>query len=441
MTHTTLTAAAGACLLASIAGEAVARDWYVCAATGKGKTGTIDKPAKDLGNIITKLEAGDRVFIAEGEYLGRGSSGHDEIKVPVEIYGGWSQDFTARDPWGAHKTVLSGDNMSKNWKGMYRLKIDARKWFDDEPARIVVDGVIIDNAPRNRYKTDDQVKIVRTANPKTGQNPTPGTGGIYVVSPKQGEVVVRNCVVTNTAPTEGAFSLWGHQNSTITCENNLATNNTGNGFSLHSIWHSTDGLPQFTFNNNSSLFNEKPGPGDSDGGSALKLEADSVVVANANVFAFNDRFGVDNGRQARGVVLNNNIFAACTEGEYLEFDIAMSLDVIEDEPEHLDEAEGNEIVGVAPPVSENWARKYFSRVVVDRNAAEADVKVEDTAENQLRSMLGLPLQGTSLGEYSEVWLPRMTVADAIASGAEQFLGSRGCRNPGTSSRPALPRME
>ena len=199
-----------------------ARDWYVSAARGKGKKGTQEKPAKDLGNIISRLEDGDRVFIAEGVYLGRGKNGHDKVIVPIEVYGGWSDDFKTRDPWGAHKTILSGVNKSKNWDGGYRLSIDLSKWRKREEHKIVVDGIIVDNAARNRYGGEAQGKIIRTANPKTGDNPSPESGGIGVTAGKLGDIVVRNCVVINTAPTGGAFSIWGNQDSEVTIENFLA---------------------------------------------------------------------------------------------------------------------------------------------------------------------------------------------------------------------------
>ncbi|MEM7167321.1 MAG: hypothetical protein AAF581_17805, partial [Planctomycetota bacterium] len=200
------------------------RDWYVCVANGKGKKGTKEKPAKDLGNIASKLQDGDRVFIAEGIYLGRGKSGQTQITVPVEISAGWDPTFTKRDPWGAHKTILSGLNTSKNWEGGYRLSIDLSKWRKHGAHRVVVDGVIVDNAARNRYKDKTESMIVRMANPKTGQFPTPESGGISVAVWKLGNIEVRNCVVLNTAPTGGAFSIWGHQKSQCIVENNLACN-------------------------------------------------------------------------------------------------------------------------------------------------------------------------------------------------------------------------
>ncbi|MEM7384628.1 MAG: hypothetical protein AAF514_06750 [Verrucomicrobiota bacterium] len=56
-----------------------ARDYYVSAAKGKGKKATKEKPAKDMGNIISRLVPGDRVHIAGGTYLGRGANGSDII--------------------------------------------------------------------------------------------------------------------------------------------------------------------------------------------------------------------------------------------------------------------------------------------------------------------------------------------------------------------------
>lgn len=428
--YRTLTVAALATLM--LAPTTFARDWYVSAELGKGKTGSKEKPASDLGNIISKLEAGDRVFIAGGTYLGRGDNGHDLINVPVEIYGGYDDSFSQRDPWGAHRTILSGENLSKNWEGDYRLKIDLSKYRKIEKHKVVVDGLIFDNAGRNQYTDDSQINIKRKADPATGKNPTPESGGLQIKPWKDGDVFVRNCVVVNTAPTDGAFSIWGHENSKITIDNNLAINNTGNGFSLLTQWHPRDGRGQaeFTFTNNTSLLNEKHDAFATYGGSALKLESDCIVNASNNILAFSDYYAVDNARQAKGVILNNNVIAASMQGDYLEFDTVMSAEDMEDEAEHLDEADGNLAVDdLKMPLPQAWSAAYMARSVIDRNSAEADVKVENTGANALRSMLGLNLQGTDLKIDSEVWLPRLQLDDAMKVAATSLAAEAGCRLP------------
>ena len=65
----------------------------------------------------------------------------------------------------------------------------------------------------------------------------------------------------------------------------------------------------------------------------------------------------------------------------------------------------------------------------DSAKAEADVKVIESDWNELRSILGLPLKGTSVGEFSDVWLPRIQVEDALVTGSERVLEAYGCQKP------------
>ena len=375
-----------------------AKDWYVSATTGSGRSGTIEKPAKDLGNLIPSLEDGDRVFIAEGTYLGRGENGHDLLNVAIEIYGGWSTDFQTRDPWGAHKTIFSGNNLTENWEFDYRLKFDLSKRRDYTYHKIVVDGLIIDNGARNRYADENELLILRLANPSTGQNATPGTGGLQLRLAHEGKMVVKNNIILNTAPSEGVFSLWGHQNSKALVENNLAINNTGNGFSLHTQWHprEVEGLAEFTFRNNASLFNHKYDAFASYGGAGIYMEADTAVSIENSLSAFNDFYGLDNGRQSKDFVFNNNVTFGNLVTDYLEFDTRMDLEEMIDESFLYIEAEDNTNEPVTIPVSESYASFYAQRNVIDRNAAEQDVAVLDTRVNAWRSMLGLNVQGSAL---------------------------------------------
>ena len=166
-------------------GAGIGKDFYV-STKGKGKKATKEKPAKDLGNIIKKLSPGDTVHIASGTYLGRGKNGSNVILVPVSIIGGYDETFTKRDPWGATKTIFSGDNLSKNYVATAGLMIDLMKYKDDAIHPILVDGIIVDHGARNRYKTAEQHMITMLANPKTGEMPTPSLGGLVVRVSKAG---------------------------------------------------------------------------------------------------------------------------------------------------------------------------------------------------------------------------------------------------------------
>ena len=413
-----------------------AADYYVSASRGKGKKATIEKPTKDLGNIIKKLKSGDTIHIAEGIYLGRGKNGSNVITVPVSIIGGYNDDFSARDPWGEHKTIFSGENMSKNWVRTPRLIIDLMKYKGKEMPPIVVDGIIVDDAARNRYTSDDEHEIIRMANPKTKQNSTPDQGGLVIRVSKTGnfdedaywDVTVQNCVVMNSAPPQGALSVSGYKNSQIKIRNNIVINNTGTGIFAGTKYRPREDAdqPEFVIENNTVLFTWKYEPAaQSYSGNSIKFDPDTVATVENNVFAFNDRYAVQNAAKAE-VSLNSNLITGSVEADYLEFDTRIQLEDMEDEADYLEESEDNVKESVSIPITPDWAKLYASRVLIDRNAIEADIQVQRNAVNEIRAMLGLPLQaGTVDVPQSPAWLPRLSVDDAIKAGTHQYLDQYG----------------
>ena len=237
-----------------------AQDWYISAANGKGKKATKEKPAKDIGNIATKLVGGDVVHIAGGTYLGRGKNGSTTILVPVTIIGGYDETFTTRDPWGAHKTIFSGDNLTSNYAATPSLFIDLMK-YSGPASDIRVDGIIIDQSARNRYN-DEKSKLIPMADPKTGKNPSPSMGGLVIrVSKSQKfdnwprwNIVVQNNIVMNVYGNGGALSVSGYKGSKILIDNNLVIQTSGSGIFCGSKYAGSDTLPEFTVSNNTVLF-------------------------------------------------------------------------------------------------------------------------------------------------------------------------------------------
>ncbi len=415
-----------------------AEEYYVCATNGKGKKATKDKPAKDLGNIVSKLQAGDVIHIAAGTYTGRGDSGCCVINVPVQIIGGYNPTFTERDPWGQYQTIFSGVNKSQNWKSDPALYIDLMKYRERETHDIVVDGIIFDHADRNRYADEAQEKLLRTANPKAGENPSPEIGGLVinaskVMSDATWNITVQNCIVMNTAPTQGAMSVSGHAGSRITIRNNLVINNTGTGIMVRSNYQGTDTtkLPHFDIMDNTVMFTWKHDPmAQSFSGNSLKVTDNTTVTAKNNVFGFADKYGVHNEAKA-SVLLVNNLIVGNIISDYLEFDTKINLDDIEDEAEFIHEdSEGNIADAIQVAVPEQWATGYSSRVMIDRNALEADIQAQKTTVNEIRSILGLALQaGTVDGPEVDVWLNRLQIESAISAGTEKYLGRYGCQKP------------
>lgn len=415
--------------------SAQSAEFYVCAATGKGKAATKEEPAKDLGNLIPMLKPGDTVHIAEGVYTGRADCGADMITVPVRIIGGYSADFAKRDPWGAHRTVLSGDNKAKNFDTGPRLAIDCQKFKERGDFTILVDGVIVDDGARNRYSGKES-KIERKANPAAGEMPTPERGAIRVVAPANGlatcAVTVQNCAVVNSAPTQGAISAWGYAKSVMTIRNNLVVNVTGNGIDCLSTYHPKDGkdLPAYTVSDNTVLYVWKYDAYGEIGGNGIQFDTDITAKVSGNAVASADIALVNNAKRCKDVLLKDNCLNLGGKCAYLEFSTAIDFKDLADTPQNLArESGGNVDTAIVAGMPTDWAERYAARTVINRNAAEAGVKADDSRANALRSILGLPLQAADLKVDSDIWLHRLPLEAALAVGKAKFHGKFGCAKP------------
>jgi len=416
---------------------------YFVSAKGKGKEASKDKPAKDLGNIISKLKAGDTVYIAGGVYTGKGDNGHYKIEVPVKIIGGYDESFTIRDPWGKYQTIFSGDNKASGFEGKARLLIELHLKYNNLTKKspenqVMIDGIIVDNGDRNQYSNGDK-KIERYANPADKKNASPQTPGIQVTSGKFVDVTVQNCVVINTAAAGGAIHVAGNKENKILIHNNLVVNNTGSGIYASTVFHINKKditpkelatLPSFEISNNTVLFSWKFGPIDEFGGEGLKMDDNLSVTASNNVFGFGDVFGVDNIRKARFLKLKDNLITGNKKGDYREWNTVMLLNEMEDEAELVaDDSTGNISDKIDIPAPKAWADIYAGRKIISRAEVEKDVKASNSSANDIRGMLGLPLKGNNVKDDSNVWLHRFPLADALKIGMKEFKGKYGCKKP------------
>jgi hypothetical protein len=128
--------------------------------------------------------------------------------------------------------------------------------------------------------------------------------------------------------------------------------------------------------------------------------------------------------------LANNLFFGNKLYDYREYNTAMKVDDIEDESDILGEdSEGNLSKMVKVKVGKRFATIYASLIPVSRHAVDAAAKVKNTGANQLRGILGLPLQAGAVKMDANIWLPRLMIDEALAAGSAQFLGKYGCKKP------------
>lgn len=409
------------------------RAWYISKNTGRGQQGTKERPAKDLGNIIHHLKPNDVIYIAEGIYMSKGKRGSDEINVPVKIYGGYDTTFSTRDPWEAHKTIFTGTNeyMKLTTPRLY-IRTDQQREKNgrlSEGSEIVIDGIIIDNGPRNRYHKDKNLAIRRQASPKSSQNPSPESGGIVLVGSKFMNITVQNCVVMNTAPTEGAISVRVFKGGKGLVQNNFCFNNTGYGIHIRTGYMGSDEsvYPQFFVKNNTSLFNWKHDAIASYGGNALAIDQNLFATIEYNVFGFGHMGGVYN--KGSKIKMGNNLFTGNSKYDYKEINAMMACDDILDEAAKVDfESMDNEAASIKIAVAERWATIYAGRDIVTRESVDAAVSVANTGANQLRSIFGLNLQGSTVKMDAEVFLPLVTIEEALPAGQFPWNG-KGCTIP------------
>ena len=133
----------------SVLANLIAADYYVSKETGKNSNaGTKDAPFKNIERAAEKVQAGDKLYVAEGNYYGVRDKGFIMIKVPVQIYGGYSKDFSNRDVL-KHKTLLMPP-ASSNGTGRANCLLEfAIKGNAGD--KIVLDGLIFDKGDCNGY--------------------------------------------------------------------------------------------------------------------------------------------------------------------------------------------------------------------------------------------------------------------------------------------------
>lgn len=402
------------------------RDFYITP-NGNGREASKNQPAKELAVVAAQVLAGDRIHVAAGTYLGATERGSDLFEVPVSIIGGYSPDFSKRDPWGEFRTVLTGTNEYMK-ESTERLGILTDKKFRDWTGTVIIDGLVIDNGPRNRYLHKKDLYILRKANEASNENPSPDTPGIKIRVGAGTKVIIKNCVVTNTAPSQGAIDVQIGKNGSAIIENNAIINNTGEGIMCKSLHQGTEGIPKFMIRNNTILFCWKKDEIATYGGNCIMMDVNTIVTAENNVLGFADFGGVNNVKQCKNLTLKDNLFVGHKKYDYKEYNTMMKLDDMDDYGQYLRNSGGNFSALIKIPTNPKWAELYMARKDVNRGEIEANVKVSNGKWNQVRGILGLPLQGSSQGAAAEIWLHRLSPEDAIRAGLQTYNG-KGCQKP------------
>ena len=188
-----------------------AKDIFVSLSTGKNKNpGTKEAPYKNLWKAFNVAKEGDVIHVAEGNYPGRMKCGWFKMEKPFSIFGGYSSDFTKRNPL-VYKTMFQPKNENNDKKvgtqGLLHLEFEKNPMKAPKGFNIVIDGLIFDDGFASSYHAvkgkpagfDTGMWLEGPAKNKADKFPSANRYCISSATASRGEgnLTIRNCTFVN----------------------------------------------------------------------------------------------------------------------------------------------------------------------------------------------------------------------------------------------------
>ncbi len=185
---------------------------YVSVSRGSNRNdGSKASPIKDLQKAIDKAPEGAVICVAEGNYLGALDQGWVKVNKYLSIVGGYSDDFSQRDPVKFRTTMRPGvaQKMTSGNQGVMDIRVTGKR-----DGVILVDGIIFDRGQINAYVIPAYDNPVASAPEGCETGRIVGVGespqGVPLVQPEgmksafqlisgeaEGNLTIRNCVFLN----------------------------------------------------------------------------------------------------------------------------------------------------------------------------------------------------------------------------------------------------
>lgn len=335
---------------------------------------------KDIDRAIELAQKGDVIKVSQGEYSGTMDVCKFEITESITLMGGYNSDFTERNVV-KHPTYIKAKANSAVDQHVLIIK------SDKEGNGVTVDGFIFDMSGQNKYGKDIPEGLLSGYLPLTNQGGTPARSAIITTGNNH---VIQNNVFVNIA--KMGVSI---RHNKIIPGKVKVLNNVFVVCADYSI--EVFGLPgsqpnqeveiannTFALTFGSNFMNE-------DGGEAIYLKSEADYNVHHNVFAFSSGAGI-RYTSKNTLKMNDNIFYANRRNDINTHlnnkRVFASADQFEDLPILTTSNDKREVVKL--PLNQNYLNAFV-------NMASQTVSVEfdpNSDWNQLRSVLGLPLQST-----------------------------------------------
>ena len=430
-----------AAALAATAGAAQAADIYVSLETGKNKNdGTKEAPLKNLWKALENAADGDTIHVAEGVYPGKMKQNWFLIDKAVSILGGYAKDFSVRQPL-EHKTMfqaLNENNDKKgNGQGVFTIQFDPAKKAPDG-VNMVFDGLIFDEGFANSYHEtkgkpadlDTGMWLEGPAMNKTKDKfPSPNRYLVYSATQNRatGDLTFRNCAFVNGGNI--AFNVSWYQGK-VTVENCVFCNNRMIGASVmcsKAIPQDGPNKPRagwkpevaWLFKNNTVLFTWSRLNDLGDMGFGVRNNTGVNATIADNVIGLNVLTGYDNTKGSGAMKkqsIDGNVFFLNRESD-IQMTVSPSIAKVRvDDFEDLEGTDGiesiedNEDLKDPAAFKDRINAKYLNNFLSMKYSEST--KLDEGKCNGLRSVLGLPLQGT-ITTKCDMFCNRYPLEDAL----------------------------
>ena len=424
-------------LIASISMFASAKDIYVSLSNGKNKNaGTKEAPLKNIWKAIANAEKGDVIHVAEGNYPGKMKCGWVLLDKPVSLIGGYSPDFAVRDPL-KHKTMFQPKNDQNDKKGtamsLLRIEFKNQKDFD-----MAIDGFIFDDGFASSYhETKGKPEGFDTGmwlegpamNKLRDKFPSANRYSLFATLGygTSGDIEIRNCTFVNGS-NFGVNINWFEGD--VKMKNNVFCNNRMIGANVQSS-NAKPGAVKWEFENNTVLFTWSRLNDLADMGFGVRVNANVEAEIENNIIGLNVLTGFDNTKgngKTKKIKIDGNVFFLNRESD-IQMTVSPSIAKVRvDCFEDLEGTDGIESIEenvdlTDPKVFAGRINAQYLNSFLSMKYSEA-TKLDEGKCNGLRSVLGLPLQGT-IKTTCDMYANRYPMEDALKLfGAMQEKGAQ-----------------
>jgi len=388
---------------------ALATTWYVSPDGKKKNPGTSPaEPLKAIWHAVEQAAPGDKILVAAGNYTGKASCGFIVIDKPVEIYGGYSSDFSTRDIAKNLTTIRPSIEMNATppQNGTVEFNIT------DPKGNTVFDGFVLDHSNVNAYHS----KEGKPEGVETGMWLEPPTKGDYeyaslkkylMYGNTDGTITISNCLFLNSS--NYALNL-NHLTGTVNIKNNVFISSRMMACNV-SCRSAKAFATKMNFEYNTVLFTWSRTKDFGDMGYGIRALSKVDANISHNILGLSIMSAFDNSKNntksEAKVTLDDNIFFLNKKGD-VSYTVSPSVKYLKVDSDAFEDFE--DVDGIAS-CEDNVALKDPSvfKGIIDQAYLEGFLSASYTEKadfdpnsdaNKLREALGMNKQGTITSKVS-----------------------------------------